>query len=84
MSGFALSPTNVRLSLLGVTTVAITLCTRLTLPEPWATTIGCALALGTGLYTMRTLIRLVGIDKINRYMRRAGLSFFTRKSGPQP
>jgi enterobacterial common antigen flippase len=84
MSGFALSPVNVRLSLLGVTTVAITLCTRLTLPEPWATTIGCALALGTGLYTMRTLIRLVGMDKINRYMRRAGLSFFTRKSGPQP
>jgi enterobacterial common antigen flippase len=84
MSGFALSPVNVRLSLLGVTTVAITLCTRLTLPEPWATTIGCALALGTGLYTLRTLIRLVGIDKINRYMRRAGLSFFTRKPGPQP
>jgi antigen flippase len=79
ISGFALSPTNVRLSLLGVTTVAITLSTRLTLPEPWATTIGCVLALGTGLYTMRTLIRLVGMDKLNGYLRRVGLSFFTLK-----
>ena len=36
---------------LGETYCAITLCTRLTLPEPWATTIGCPLALATGLYT---------------------------------
>jgi len=79
VSGFTLSPTNVRLSLLGVTTVAITLCTRLTLSEPWATMIGCALALGTGLYTMRTLIQLVGIDKINGRLRRVGLSFLTLK-----
>jgi enterobacterial common antigen flippase len=84
MSGFVLSPANVRLSLLGVTTVAITLGTRLRLPEPWGTAIGCVLAVGIGLYTMRTLIRLVGMDKIDRYLRRTGLSFFTRKSGSQP
>jgi PST family polysaccharide transporter len=81
MSGFALSKTNVRLSLLGITTVAITLCTRLALSEPWATTIGCFLALATGLYTMRTLIRLVGWDKIERSMRKIGLSFLARKLG---
>jgi len=75
MSGFALSPANVRLCLLGVSTVAITLSTRLLLAEPWATIIGCALALGTGVYTMRTLILLVGMDKIDRQMRRLGLSF---------
>ena len=84
ISGFALSPTNIRLSVLGVTTVAITLCTRLRLPEPWATAIGCVLALGTGLYTMRTLVELVGMDKINRYLQKVGLSFLTRKSGQQP
>jgi enterobacterial common antigen flippase len=78
MSGFALSPSNVRLSLLGVTTVAITLCARLKLPEPWATVIGCMLALGTGIYTMRTLIQLVGMDRINRYLRKLGLSFLVR------
>jgi enterobacterial common antigen flippase len=81
MSGFALSKTNVRLSLLGITTVAITLCTRLAFPEPWATTIGCLLALATGLYTMRTLIRLVGWDKIERFLRKIGLSFLARKLG---
>jgi antigen flippase len=79
MSGFTLSSTNIRLSLLGGTTVAVTLCTRLTLPEPWATSIGCLLALGTGIYTMRTLVRLVGVDKINGYLRKLGLSFLTRK-----
>jgi len=78
MSGFALSPANIRLSLLGVTTVAITLSARLTLPELWAAIIGCTLALATGIYTMRTLIRLVGMDKINRQMRRVGLSFLVR------
>jgi enterobacterial common antigen flippase len=82
MSGFALSPANLRLSLLGITTVAITLCTRLTLPEPWATSIGFVLALATGLYTMRTLVRLVGLEKIKRYMRKIGLSFIARKLGP--
>jgi antigen flippase len=83
MSGFALSPTNIRLTLLGVVTVAITLSTRLTLPEPWATAVGCVLALGTGLYTLRTLIQLVGTDKINGYLRRLGLSFLTLKpAGP--
>jgi enterobacterial common antigen flippase len=78
VSGFALSPANIRLSLLGVTAVAITLCARLTLPEVWATIIGCTLALATGIYTMRTLIRLVGMDKINRQLQRVGLSFLVR------
>ena len=78
MSGFALSPANIRLSILGVTTVVITFCARRILPEPWATIIGCALALGTGIYTMRTLIRLVGMDKINRHLRKLGLSFLVR------
>ena len=82
ISGFASSPTNIRHTLLGVTTVAIALSTRLTLPEPWATTIGCALALATGLYSMRTLIRLVGTEKINRYLRRIGMAFPPRKPSP--
>jgi antigen flippase len=78
MSGFALSPANIRLSLLGITTVAIALCARLTRAEPWATIIGCTLALATGIYTIRTLIRLVGMDKINRQLQRVRLSFLVR------
>lgn len=75
VSEFSLSPRNLRLSLLGVITVAIALCTRLTLPEPWGTGIGCTLALLTGLYSVRTLIPLLGIERINRYIRKTGLSF---------
>jgi enterobacterial common antigen flippase len=75
MSGFSLSPVNIRLSLLGAITVAIALFSRLKLGDPWATLIGCTLALGTGIYTMRTLIRLVGMGKINRYLQKIGLPF---------
>jgi antigen flippase len=78
VSGFTLSPGNTRLALLGATTVAITLCIRLTLADPWASIIGCALSFGTGIYTVRTLIRLVGMDKISRYLRKVGLSFLVR------
>jgi enterobacterial common antigen flippase len=79
ISGFRLSPANVWLSLLGVATVATTLCTRLTLSEPWGTAVGCVLALATGLYTMWALIRLVGTTKINDSLRRVGLTFLKLK-----
>jgi hypothetical protein len=62
--------------------VAITLCIRLTFPEPWATIIGCVLAVVIGLYTTRTLIRLAGSEQINVYLRRVGLSFLTLKPTP--
>jgi PST family polysaccharide transporter len=75
MSGFSFSPVNIRLSLLGAVTVAIALFSRLKLGDPWATIIGCTLALGTGVYTVRSLIRLVGIGKVNRYLQKIGLRF---------
>jgi enterobacterial common antigen flippase len=75
MSGFTLSAVNIRLSLLGAITVAITLLCRLKLGDPWATIVGCTLAFGTGIYTMRTLVRLVGVDNIRRYLAKIGLPF---------
>ena len=82
--GFSWSPTNIRLSLLGVITAAITLWVRLKLPEPWATIIGCSLALVTGLYCLRTLVLLVGVEEINKYTRKIGLSFPSRKASEIP
>jgi len=79
ISGFTLSPVNIRLSLLGVGTVAVAFGARLMLPGLWATFIGCTLAVATGFYTMRTLIGLVGKDKIDRQMRKLGLSFLLPK-----
>jgi hypothetical protein len=61
--------------LLGAITVAIALFSRLKLGDPWATIIGCTLALETSIYAVRTLIRRVGMDKIDRQMRKLGLSF---------
>jgi enterobacterial common antigen flippase len=81
MSGFSLSPANIRLSLLGVITVAIALLSRLTLGDPWATIIGCLFSCLTGFYSIRTLLRLVGNEKIARYMQKLGVSFLARKLG---
>jgi antigen flippase len=74
MSDFRLSGQNMRFSLLGAAACAITLYARLAVSDPWATIVGCTLALATGIYTMRTLIRLVGMDKINRYLRKSDYS----------
>jgi antigen flippase len=79
MSGFAMSSANVRLSLVGVATVAITLCARLTFPEPWATAVGCIMAASGGVYTMRALIRLIGMETIAKQLRRVGLSVPVRR-----
>ncbi len=73
MSDFRLSRQNMRLSLLGAATCAITLFARLTFADPWATTIGCTLAIVTGVYSLATLIRLVGREKFDRSLRKVGL-----------
>jgi antigen flippase len=78
-SGFTLSPKNIRLLVLGGTAVIIALCARLKLLEPGATIIGCAAALLTGLHTLRALIRLIGIEKIDLYLRKVARSFRLRK-----
>ena len=75
MSGFSWSSANLRLTLLGIITVAITLWLRLSIAEPWATIIGCSLALPTGLYCLRTLVLLVGVEEINKYTCKIGFSF---------
>ena len=84
ISGFAWSSANLRLSLLGVSTVAATLWMRLSLPEPWATAAGCTLAFLTGLYCLRTLILLVGTDEINKYTRKLGFLLPSRKASEVP
>lgn len=78
MSGFRWSPENVRLSLLGVATVAITLIVRLKLAEPWATVIGGVLAIATGIFCMKTLAGLVGPDRIDRFMAKLRLPIQVR------
>jgi enterobacterial common antigen flippase len=81
ISGFCLSPANVRLSMLGFATVATTVFCRLRLAEPWGTMIGCLLAFFTGIYSIRTLVRLVGMQRITRYFEKFGLSSLLQKLG---
>ena len=79
MSGFSWSPANIRLSLLGVVTVAHTLWVRLNLPEPWATIIGCVAGIAHRSLLPAALVLLVGVEEINKYTRKIGFSFPLRK-----
>jgi PST family polysaccharide transporter len=79
VSGFTLSPRNIGLSGVGGITVIIALCARLKCLEPEATIIGCALALLTGLYSLRALIRFIGFKKIDLYIRKIARPFSLQK-----
>jgi O-antigen/teichoic acid export membrane protein len=79
ISGFALSPGNIRLSLIGVIAVGIGLCTRLTLPEPWPTAVGGILTITVGIYFLKILICHAGSEKVLYYSQKLRLSFLVRK-----
>lgn len=73
MTGFSWSPMNGRLSLIALLATAFTLAARLGLSEPWATGIGCALAVAAGCYCVTVLVGLVGHEKITRFLQRFGV-----------
>jgi PST family polysaccharide transporter len=75
LSGFRWSTSNQYLSTLAVLTASLALGARLTLAEPWATGIGVALAIGTGVFCLKTLADLVGAEEVNYYFRRLHIPF---------
>jgi enterobacterial common antigen flippase len=79
MSGFALAPVNIRLSVMGASAVGVALWARLKLPEPWPTVVGATLSLTTGIYCLKVLVQLVGAEKIKTYAAKLGLLSLVRK-----
>jgi PST family polysaccharide transporter len=73
MTGFSWSGMNWRLSSIAVLAMAMALVVRLSLKDPWATSIGCALAFVAGCYCLTVLVGLVGREKIEHYLGRIGL-----------
>lgn len=73
VSGFRWAAGTFRLTVLGVVAVAVALAGRLLLPEPWATGLGSLITVLAGLYCLRTLVRLVGWERIDRQAGRFGL-----------
>jgi PST family polysaccharide transporter len=70
MSGFRWSPENTHMILLAVASAIAALGARKLLSEPWATIVGCSLALAAAVYCLRKLVDLVGIEEIRRYSQR--------------
>lgn len=69
-SGFRWSAVNLQLLILGGFTVALALWTRLNLPEPWGTAAGAVLGCSMGVYCLRKLIRIVGMERVKRFVRK--------------
>ena len=69
-SGFKLTAGNARLSLVATLTVAIALTAHLTLPTAWAAIVGAILALIVGRHCFGLLWKLVGPEKVGRYLQK--------------
>ena len=78
ISGFSLSTDNIRLFLFGVVALALTFWARMKMPEPWSTITGGLVALFASLYCFRLIIRLIGVPKIEPYLRKFRMSFLMR------
>jgi enterobacterial common antigen flippase len=70
MSGYRWSTKNVRLIVLAVLSAGAALGARQLLSDPWATIVGCSLALAAAVYCLRKIVDLVGIEEIRRYSQR--------------
>jgi len=70
ISGFSYSRANQRLLLLFLTLVALVFGGFYLLPTAWATGLGTLAALGSGLYALRSLVRLVPLDRSPPMVRR--------------
>jgi enterobacterial common antigen flippase len=74
-TGFRWSATNLRLLTLGSAMVAGTLVSRVSLAEPLATTVGAGIATVAGALSVRGLMAILGVDRINRVLARLRLPF---------
>lgn len=81
MSGFRWSQGNVRLWSIALLTASVTLCARLVLADPWATLVGCLLAVITGLYCLKTLVQLIGVETLAQWLQKLWMGLPFRRSG---
>ena len=80
MTGFVWSPMNRRLMAVGIAALVVTLIARLQLGEPWATTIGCFIALIAGCFSLKILAGFVGAERFERHLAKFGLASWSRKA----
>ncbi len=72
-TGFRWSSANIQLGAIGIGSVGAALYARLALSEPWGTGVGLVLALATGIYCLKILVRLTGVDRIELVLRKLRL-----------
>lgn len=83
-SQFQWSGANIRFGLLGVATVGTALFARLALTEPWAMGLGAGLTVLISVLALRSLIAILGRERVNRLFRRLRLPFSLGSGGRPP
>lgn len=73
MTGFSWSPTNTKLSVVALLATASAIAIRFGVSDPWATGIGCLLALVVGCYCLAVLAELLGPEKVSNWLARFGV-----------
>jgi PST family polysaccharide transporter len=80
VSGFEWSTDALRLTGVGVIATATVLTCRLAMYEPWATAIGCLLSFIAGLFCLKTLVSLIGVERAERYFRMGRIPLWMRRA----
>jgi PST family polysaccharide transporter len=82
ISGFAWSPANRQTGLLFVSLIAVVFCGFYVMPLLWASAIGTAAAVLSGVYSIRVLCKLVPLHQIPLPVRRLVVRFGFAPVGP--
>lgn len=80
VSAFSWSSIAIRLTIIGVLATATALVSRLTFEEPWATGGGCLLAFVAGVFCLRTLVSLIGVQNAEQYFQKYRLPLWLRRA----
>jgi len=73
VSGFRWTRRNIQLVTLGVLALGTALAAHFLLPPLWAAAVGGLLTLVAGLGCLKVLVRMVGAEKVNQYLRKLRL-----------
>jgi PST family polysaccharide transporter len=74
-SNFQWTSANIRFGIVAVTTAGVAVCSRLLLSEPWGTAVGALLAVLMGVFSLKSLVAILGPERMNRLMRKLHLPF---------
>ena len=79
LSGFRWNPHYLRYAAISLVVAFFLLWMRLQWPEPWGTLVPCLLAVIAAIHSVRNLIQIVGLDRVQRVFGKLRLAWVLKK-----